>query len=882
MPSSKDIRQSFISFFQQRGHKFVPSSSVVPIDDPTLLFTNAGMNQFKNIFLGSKDPECPRAVNSQKCIRAGGKHNDLEEVGTDGYHHTFFEMLGNWSFGDYYKQEAILWAWELLTDVWLLPKDKLYATVHHTDQEAHGLWTSITDIDPAHVSFHGDKDNFWEMGDTGPCGPCSEIHIDRGAARCDKQHIPGHICQVNGDCARYIELWNLVFIQYYRAENRELTPLKSRFVDTGAGLERITQVLQDKDSNYETDLFTPIIARIGELSGKPYTQETGVSHRVVADHIRCLCFALADGGFPSNEGRGYVLRRILRRAARHGRLLGFAEPFMHLLVDTVVEIMGHHFQELEGKQDYIKMVIRAEEERFNHTLDNGLERFDEICARVDGDLISGKDAFMLYDTYGFPLDLTLLLAREKNFRVDTRGFEDEMQAQRERARKASKFTLDADTGEWLEFEAPAPTVFVGYDTHSSSARVQRYRIMEDGTVQVVLDRTPFYAESGGQVADTGRIFNADFEISVNNARKAEDAFVHYGTLMRGALSANAVTAEIDSARRLDIARNHTATHLVHKALSSVLGAHVQQKGSLVAPDHMRFDFTHVKGLSAAETDAIENIVNIAIRANRMVSTESMDINSARAQGAVALFGEKYGETVRVVSVKDFSKELCGGTHVLATGELGLFKIVSESSSAAGIRRIEAVTGRAAMEFVTGLQCRISSMAAKLHVPENAVETKIEALQARVLELETQIKKLSARQGDNLIGQLLSSSNPVGELYKAIGKDPDADTAGWTWLAEKVDCDSAEELRGLGDQIKDRAPGTVAVLFAVPAGKVSILCVVGKLLLGQFHAGKIAGAAAAILGGKGGGRPDSAMAGGGDAEAVPQAIAGIPGILASML
>ncbi len=882
MPSSKDIRQSFISFFQQRAHKFVPSAPVVPIEDPTLLFTNAGMNQFKNIFLGTKEPDSPRVVNSQKCIRAGGKHNDLEEVGNDGYHHTFFEMLGNWSFGDYYKQEAIAWAWELLTDVWHLPKDKLYATVHATDQEAFDLWTGITDIDPKHVSFHGDKDNFWEMGDTGPCGPCSEIHIDRGPANCDKQSIPGHECKVNGDCARYIELWNLVFIQYCRAENRELTPLKNKFVDTGAGLERITQVLQDKSSNYDTDLFMPIINAISQLSGKPYTPETGVSHRVLADHIRCLCFALADGGFPSNEGRGYVLRRILRRAARHGRLLGFAEPFMHLLVDTVVDIMGHHFHELEGKQEYIKMVIRAEEDRFNHTLDTGLERLDEICARLDGDLISGKDAFMLYDTFGFPLDLTLILAKEKNFRVDTRGFDEEMQAQRERARKASKFSAEIDSGEWLEFETPSATVFLGYDTFSSRGRVQRYRIKEDGAVQLQLDRTPFYAESGGQVADTGRIFNADFELQVTKVLKVEDAYLHVGHLIRGAITPQPVTAEIDSVRRLDTARNHTATHLLHKALKSVLGQHVQQKGSLVSPDHLRFDFTHVKGLSHSESEAIENIVNIAIRANREVSTQVMDIDSARAQGAVALFGEKYGEQVRVVSVQDFSKELCGGTHVGATGELGLFKIVSESSSAAGIRRVEAVTGRAALEYVATLQDRISRMAGELHVPENALEAKVGSLLARVSELETQLKKQSATQSSGFVAELLQRARPASDIYQAIGKTTDPLAPDWNWVAENVQCESLDQLRLFGDQIKERAATTVAVLIASINGKVSILAIVGSGLLKTFHAGKIAGAVAAIIGGKGGGRPDTAMAGGGDPDAIPQAIAGVPGILASML
>ncbi|MDD4309595.1 MAG: alanine--tRNA ligase, partial [Candidatus Cloacimonetes bacterium] len=527
--SSKEIRRQFIDFFISKGHEFVHSSPVIPTDDPTLLFANAGMNQFKSIFVGNKEITITRAVNSQKCIRAGGKHNDLEEVGKDGYHHTFFEMLGNWSFGDYYKVEAITWAWELLTEVWKLPKDLLYATVHESDGEAYELWQIHTDITPSHITYHGDKDNFWEMGDTGPCGPCSEIHIDRGADSCDKQGVEGHVCAVNGDCARYIELWNLVFIQYLREENRELKPLRNKFVDTGAGLERITQVLQDKHSNYETDLFMPIIEKLVTLSGVPYTQETGTSHRVIADHVRCLCFALADGGFPSNEGRGYVLRRILRRAARHGRLLGFAEPFLHALVDTVVKVMGHHFTELAGKEDFIKMVIKAEEERFNKTLDLGLERFREICSRQQGGIIGGADAFMLYDTYGFPLDLTAILAEENGLKVDFFGFDTEMEAQRQRARNASKFSQQSVNEDWIDFTPLSATLFNGYDDMTVSTNIQRYSIDAQQRVLVQLASTPFYAESGGQVADTGSIGNEDFELQIFEVKKQDEYIIHYGT-----------------------------------------------------------------------------------------------------------------------------------------------------------------------------------------------------------------------------------------------------------------------------------------------------------------------------------------------------------------
>ncbi len=866
MPASKDIRQTFIDFFRERGHSFVPSSPVVPSDDPTLLFANAGMNQFKNIFLGMKAPEVKRAVNSQKCIRAGGKHNDLEEVGKDGYHHTFFEMLGNWSFGDYYKKEAILWAWELLTGVWQLPKAKLYATVHESDQEAFELWKSQTDIDPTHISYQGDKDNFWEMGDTGPCGPCSEIHIDRGPEHCSQQGVEGHVCEICGDCGRYIELWNLVFIQYNREADRSLTPLKDRFVDTGAGFERLVQVLQDKHSNYETDLFLPIIQRVAELSGVPYTPENGTSHRVIADHARCLCFALADGGFPSNEGRGYVLRRILRRAARHGRLLGFAEPFMFHLVDSVIAIMGHHFPELAGKEAYIRMVIKAEEERFTAALDKGLEQLDEICSRLDGDLIPGKDAFMLYDTYGFPLDLTLILAAEKNFRVDTRGFEEEMEAQRARARKSSKFAFVGDTADWIELEPSSPTVFLGYEEHSAPAHIQRYRISSDGMLHLQLDRSPFYAEAGGQLADTGRIFNSGFEMRVSQVKKNDDYFIHIGALISGAVNHDPVTAEIDLPRRQDIMRNHTATHLLHKALRAVLGEHVQQKGSLVGPEHLRFDFTHMQALSPTEINSIENIVNAAIRDNRSVSVEVKSIDEARSEGAIALFGEKYAEQVRVVSVAGFSKELCGGTHVAASGELGFFKIVSESSSAAGIRRIEALTGRAAEQFVLGLQHHLALLAEKLHVPEKMLDTKLETLQNHVLELEQQLKRLDAQQ----------SGAEAAELMRGI-----TDQGEFKLLSVKLDADAAK-LRELGDILKDMAPDAVTLLFSTLAGKVTVLCVVGETLRPKFHAGNIVKAISAKLEGKGGGRPDSAMGGGTRPDLLDAVIAELPQLIRATL
>ena len=863
MLNSKEIRSQFIEFFKEKGHSFVHSSPVIPQNDPTLLFANAGMNQFKSIFLGNKEAEVSRAVNSQKCIRAGGKHNDLEEVGKDGYHHTFFEMLGNWSFGDYYKKEAISWAWELLTENWKLDKKLLYATVHKSDSEAHDLWQEQTDIDPSHISYHDDKDNFWEMGDTGPCGPCSEIHIDRGIEHCNKQGVPGHICTVNGDCDRYIELWNLVFIQYNREEDRSLSPLKQRFVDTGAGLERITQVLQEKSTNYETDLFMPIIQRIAELSGNPYTAEEGMSHRVIADHIRCLCFALADGGFPSNEGRGYVLRRILRRAARHGRLLGFVEPFLFNLVDSVVEIMGHHFSELAGKEAYIKMVIKAEEERFNKTLDTGLQKFDEICAHLDGNLIGGKDAFMLYDTYGFPLDLTMMLAEEKGFKIDYRGFNNEMEAQRQRARKASKFGANKDDEDWIDLRPALPTLFTGYEKHMDSTYIQRYSVGDDQVIALQLSQTPFYAESGGQVADTGRIYNDECELNVHDVKKIDDVFIHYATLKSGEISRQMLTAEIDSSRRGDIARNHSTTHLLHKALRSVLGDHVQQKGSLVHPDYLRFDFTHFQALSRSQTETVEAIVNKAIRDNMSISTSIQSIEDAKATGATALFGEKYSDEVRVISINHYSKELCGGTHASATGEIGIFKIISEGSTAAGIRRIEAVTGRAALNYISLMQNSLQRVSEMLSCPPNLIEQKLQAQKQHIADLENRIKQLESQHSLAMIDDMLAQSITYGEFRLLVKELPEG-----------------SDLKSFADNLREKLSDEIAVMLCKKGDKLSILTVVGKKLLPKFNAGKIVSAIAATLDGKGGGRPDSAQAGCINPGDLSQLILDIPMIIKS--
>ncbi|MEN6444571.1 MAG: alanine--tRNA ligase [Candidatus Cloacimonas sp.] len=866
MLSSNDIRKQFIEFFLQKGHIFIPSSSVIPENDPTLLFANAGMNQFKDIFLGQKEIDVKRAVNSQKCIRAGGKHNDLEEVGKDGYHHTFFEMLGNWSFGDYYKKEAISWAWELLTEVWKIPKDKLYATVHKSDAEAYELWKQVTDIESSHISYFDDKDNFWEMGETGPCGPCSEIHIDRGIEHCTKQNEPGHICQINGNCSRYIELWNLVFIQYNRETDKTLTPLKHKFVDTGAGFERLTQVLQDKNSNYETDLFMPIINKIDELSGVKYTTETGMPHRVIADHIRCLCFALSDGGFPSNEGRGYVLRRILRRAARYGNLLGFAEPFLHLLVPVVIDQMAGHFTELRGKEDYIKMVIKAEEERFNKTLNTGLDKFNEITQKITGKVISGYDVFTLYDTYGFPPDLTAVLAEEKGLEIDYNGFDKEMQEQKERARKASKFTLPENCADWINLAPITSTEFMGYDNVSLNTVIQRYAFQDDDIILIQLAQTPFYAESGGQVSDTGKIYNEDFEVEVTEVRKLADNVIHYGKLLKGTLNSKPVIAEIALERRKSIARNHTSTHLLHKALREVLGEQTVQKGSLVHPDYLRFDFAYIKALTLEEMRKVESIVNQAILDNRKVTTTIQDIEEAKSEGAMALFGEKYSQKVRVVRVEDFSKELCGGTHISATGEIGIFKIISESSSAAGIRRIEAITGTTAYKWIQDLQDKVSRIASLLNSPIKTLETKLETTLEELASLEKEIKAIKTRGQDDLVKEYLS---------RTIKQDS------YLLICEQTSFAELDELKATAERLKNEMKGTIAVFFNLYNDKLNVLCVVSKDLLPKYNAGKIVAKLATELNGKGGGRPDLAMAGGKDISKLGSVIEKVPELINSL-
>ncbi len=868
MRTSSEIRQQFIDFFLSKDHHQVPSAPVIPFDDPTLLFTNAGMNQFKNIFLGVTKPEFPRVVDTQKCIRAGGKHNDLEEVGKDSYHHTFFEMLGNWSFADYYKKEAIGWAWELFTKVWGLPKDILYATVHHSDQEAFDFWKNETDIDPSHIEYHGDKDNFWEMGLTGPCGPCSEIHIDRGEEFCNMKDVPGHVCKVNGDCHRIIELWNLVFIQFNRDEEGELHTLESQYVDTGAGFERVCMVLQNKKSNYDTDLFTPIIDAIAKMTGVEYNPgDAGVSHRVIADHIRALSFAIADGGLPSNEGRGYVLRRILRRAARHGRLLNQHEPFLYKLVSVVSNLMGHHFHELIEKKTHVEMIIQAEEERFNATLDKGLAKFEEITSGIDGNMIPGTDAFMLYDTFGFPFDLTRILAEERGMTVDEEGFSVELDKQRTRAREAGKFVMNLENIEWVTYREDEPTEFIGYFRDTTNCHIIKYTIDDNNDVRLILDRTPFYAESGGQVADMGRIYNEEVEIQISDVKKQGNQFIHIGKLMKGIIRDHEYTAAIEKEYRKNVARNHTATHLLHAALRDVLGDHVQQKGSLVHPYYLRFDFTHFKAMSPREISLVERLVNDKVRACFPVTTRKMQLEAARKEGAMALFGEKYEEDVRVVSIDQFSKELCGGTHLDYTGEIGLFKITTETSSAAGVRRIEAITGTQSEDYVKRLEAEKEDIQALLNVPAGKSIQKLQSLLEEHKAMQQEIQSLQMKASGDVVSNLVGKAIEINGVKVACGAVP-AENSGL--------------MRDIGDQLRGKIGSGIGVLFADIDGKVSLIVIVTQDLIKRAHAGKIAGKVAELVGGKGGGRPDMAMAGGKDVEGIPAAIEKVPAIIEEMV
>tara|TARA_Y100000741_G_scaffold62483_1_gene44243 strand:+ start:1625 stop:4033 length:2409 start_codon:yes stop_codon:yes gene_type:complete len=787
---SQEIRNAFIEFFKNKDHKFVRSSPVIPIDDPTLLFTNAGMNQFKPIFLDQKDPDFLRAVNSQKCIRVSGKHNDLEEVGVDTFHHTFFEMLGNWSFGDYYKEDAIRWAWELFTDVWGLDKNRLWVTVFHEDDEAFKLWPKVTDIDPSKVLKCGKKDNFWEMGETGPCGPCSEIHYFIGDD-ISKQSAKG----VN-ESDLYWELWNLVFIQNNRLKDGNLENLTAKHVDTGAGFERIVSVLQGTFNNYETDLFKPLIEKTEELTGQSF-KKNHVPFQVIADHIRMLTFSIADGGLPSNDGRGYVLRRILRRAARFGRNLHQTEPFVYNLVDTLGDIMGETFPEIIEKKSHIKKVIKAEESAFSETLDRGLNHFDKLVLSLSSKVISGEEAFRLYDTFGFPLDLTQLISREKGLSVDEKGFNDAMEKQRSRAKSKGKFVAESSKLNWTVLIEGNDSRFTGYNNTKDTAQICRYAI-EGEQILVVLDKTPFYAESGGQVGDNGSIKGEGIELIVNDVKKDSDAFIHYCSGKIKASKNNNVTCEVNYDRRQNIRKNHTATHLMHKALKLVLGDHVQQAGSLVNDDYLRFDLTHFEKITQDQIIEIEKIVNKEILLNNKLDESVKSFNEAKKEGAIAMFGEKYGDEVRVISISDFSKELCGGTHVDRTGDIGLFKIKEEASLASGVRRIVALTGPKAIELIQDQSLLINAIQSQLNCETNLVIDRVKQLVLQKKELEKKMKKQKKAGNAFDVNKIMDQSKTVSDIKV---------------VAHMTDANSIDELKDLGDTLLNSMKSGVGVLGA---------------------------------------------------------------------
>ena len=866
MWTSDKIRSTFLDYFAARGHSVVESSSLVPVNDPTLLFSNAGMNQFKDVFLGIDRRPYSRATTAQKCVRAGGKHNDLDTVGRTARHHTFFEMLGNFSFGDYFKADAIKYAWEFLTEVVCLPKDRLWVTIYQDDDEAGKLWQELTDVNPQRILRMGEKDNFWSMGDTGPCGPCSEIHYDRGV-----EYACGPDCALGVcDCDRWLEVWNLVFMQYNRDENGVLTPLPRPSIDTGMGLERLSSLLQGVDSNFDTDLFTPIIKQVEKMAGLKYDPgEKGFPFRVIADHSRACTFLIADGVLPSNDGRGYVLRRILRRAVRFGRLLGINEAFLYKNVDVVCSIMGKAYPELYEKADFVKEVIKMEEERFLVTLSEGLKKVEEIMlqAKEQGRKeIAGEEAFMLYDTYGFPLDLTEDMAEENSFTVDKDRFNAMMEEQRHRARAAGKgenaFARDVRIAELLH-DTP-PTHFSGYDKLQENsillALIQDGELKDvttDGEVLLITASTPFYAESGGQVADKGNIIGKSGKVEVIDVQKTASWIVHRGILTGSLKVGEKVKLEVEQGRRLATARNHTATHLLHRALRQVVGEHAQQKGSLVEPSRLRFDFSHLAPLSNEELKAVENTVNEAIWKMYKVNTTITGINQAREMGAIALFGEKYGEEVRVVQVGDFSLELCGGTHVKNTGQIGLFKIVSEGSIGSGLRRIEALTGSYALDYLNQAEAELKNIASALKTSPAELSHKVENLTHSLKEKDKEIEQLKGLLSQAASGDLVQKAYEINGVKVLLA------------VVEGVD---ANTLRQNAEMLKDKLGKAVVLLASVVEGKVLLVCFVSKELTTQgLHAGKIVGAAAKAAGGGGGGRPDMAQAGAKDSRKVEEAL-----------
>jgi alanyl-tRNA synthetase len=892
--AAKQIRRDFIDFFKDKGHEFVPSSPIVPIDDDTLLFANAGMNQFKDIFLGLSSPQYRRVVNSQKCLRVSGKHNDLEEVGKDTYHHTFFEMLGNWSFDDYFKAEAIDWAWELFTKVWAIEPAKLWVTVFQGDAEdnsppdsdAKSLWSKVTGIPKERVLFGGKKDNFWEMGQIGPCGPCSEIHIDLGADRCDMKKVKGHICGVNAGCARFIELWNLVFIQYNRGEDGKLSSLGANYVDTGAGLERIAAVLQNKRSNYDTDLFMPIIDCVGEIAGHKYTSQLNNkvdnAFRVIADHIRSLVFAITDGATPSNEGRGYVIRRILRRASRFGRELGMHEPFMYKLVPVVVDCLGDAFGEIKTRAEYVSTAIESEEFSFGRTLDRGIEIFNTAAEKAKSSkdkTISGDDAFMLYDTYGFPLDLTQLMAREKGLKVDTAGFDNLMKQQRQRARAAQKTSSFVSlvtntklpaTDDSLKYKGDRCVSKISGWITSDGNYVSSGRLnASGGEVGLILEKTCFYAESGGQVGDMGKIESDNGQFEVENTEKIGDCIIHRGKIKSGTLTAGEqVEAMVDKDRQATM-KNHTATHLLQWALQQTLGKSVAQQGSLVCSEYLRFDFTWPKALSSEQIKNVEHLVGEKIAADSLVTCSVLPREQAQKLGAMALFGEKYGNEVRVVAIgaenenhlaDAFSKEFCGGTHVDRIGSIGGFKIIKEESVSAGVRRITALTGENLNEFFEKRSEIIDQLCQVLKAPTEDLVNKVNKLLDENKKLAKQFKSASKRTGVDIMAeakQLLDGCKKIGPTSVVIGR---------------LSAASAEQAREAVDMLKKKAKSAAIVLGFIEDGNATLLAgVTDDLVKKGLKAGDIVKQIAPLIDGGGGGRPQMAQAGGKNPEKIDEAL-----------
>ncbi len=878
--TGNEIRQTFLKFFEKHNHRIVRSSSLVPADDPTLLFTNAGMVQFKRCFLGEDKRDYNRAVTAQKCVRAGGKHNDLENVGYTARHHTFFEMMGNFSFGDYFKEKAIEFAWDLLLNGYGLPEDKLWVSIYLDDDEAFELWHKNIGVPENKIIRLGEEDNFWAMGDTGPCGPCSEIHLDRGAAYgCDRPD-----CAVGCDCDRFLEIWNLVFMQFDRDASGEMTPLPKPSIDTGLGLERMALILQNVNSNYETDLIQPIMAKAAELSGKTIGSsfETDVALKVIADHSRAAAFLIGDGVLPSNEGRGYVLRRIMRRAIRYGRSLGLLKPFLHDTAKVVMDIMQSAYPDLMAAEAFIRNVIQNEEVRFSETLDFGLKLLNESLAEIKSrgeDTVPGDIMFKLYDTYGFPVDIVRDVVRAENLTLDTDGFDKAMAKQRAQSRSVTTFAPVGEAYKTLSSQG-VKSQFVGYDLSSCEGEVLILVVDEKEvaqadagqTVEIVTTCTPFYAESGGQVGDVGRIMGGGddsiFEIQVNDTVKDPTGLIiHRGEVIKGPVKkGDSATLSIEENARRATRCNHTATHLLHFALRTIVGDHVKQAGSKVTPDHMRFDFTHFALVPQDDLDKIEALVNQQVRFNFAVQTTEMDAEAAFNSGATALFEEKYGDRVRVVSVADFSRELCGGTHARRTGDIGFFKIVEETSIASGVRRIEALTGAAAIDHVQRTARHVSAAAQLLKTDPAALETRIDKLMASQKALEKEASLLKAQLASRTAEEAMAA-------VKTINGAP--------VLVQKVTADEPAALRALADRFKDRIQSGIVVLGAVSDAKVLLIAVVSKDLTDRYHAGKLIKEVAASVGGGGGGRPDMAQAGGSRPEKLDAALEKVYDIVAGM-